>query len=411
MTANALRLITVLAAVSLATASLHAQSSDGAVLHALKQSDRSLVATRIWHRVPLENRHDLVLAVGATEPGYLYPETGLWMLWPIQKLGLFLQDRTQPGRVFALTVSQGPPDCAARVLRATITDTVIGCLGEKSEIYPNQKFVYDVRAKRLVSRVEYAPFANFTIRRATADRVRLTASSDTQQVTLDFFANTSEFRIVEVSRLSATDSSRDRFLPPFPSSSRAFGPARAFKLAEGDYDLECGTSHVVVLETGSRRERHHTIPPSDCDRIGPWVIDGDRLWFGRSFYSGEGNTGTGGFGYFDAVSRRFHLFSPAEIRPFSATAILVQPDAVWLALAVHGEYVSHGEGIARYDRGTNALTRLNIGSSLGHRFVAVGDQILLALDNGLIVIGDGTVKGYIVDKTSDGRLRVAQAFK
>jgi hypothetical protein len=411
MSANARRLITTIAAVSLAAASLHAQSPDGAVLHALKRIDRSLVAARVWHRVPLENGQDLVLAVGATEPGYLYPETGPWMLWPIQKLGLFLQDRMQPGRVFLLTVSDGPSDCAARVLRATITDTVIGCLGEKSEIHSNQKFVYDVRAKRLVSRVEYPPFADFTIRRATADRVRLTASSDTQQVTLDFFANTSEFRIVEVSRLPAIAPSRDRFLPPFPSSSRAFGPARAFKLVEGDYDQECGTSHVVVLETGRRRQRQQTIPPSDCDRIGPWVIDGDRLWFGKSFYSGEGFTGTGGFGYFDAVSRKFKLFSPPELRDWAATAILVQPEAVWLAMAVHGEYASHGHGVVRYDRRTDTLTHLDIGPSLGQGLVAAGDRVLVALDNGIAVIDGDIVKGYIVDQTTDGRLRVAQAFK
>jgi hypothetical protein len=106
--------IAIVAATVLAAANLHAQSPDSAVLHALKRADRSLVATRIWHRVPLENGHDLVLAVGATKSDCLYPETGAWTLWQIQKLGLFLQDRTEPSRVFALTVSQGPLDCSAR---------------------------------------------------------------------------------------------------------------------------------------------------------------------------------------------------------------------------------------------------------------------------------------------------------
>ena len=56
------------------------------------------------------------------------------------------------------------------------------------------------------------------------------------------------------------------------------------------------------------------------------------------------------------------------------------------------------------------MTHLDIGTSIGHAFVALADRILLALDNGIIVIRDGMVKGYIVDKTTDGRLRVAEAF-
>ena len=80
------------------------------------------------------------------------------------------RDRAQPGRVFTLTVAHGPQDCFGRILRATATDTVIACSGEKSEIYPNQKFVYDIRAKRLVSRVEYTPYSDFTIRRTGANR-------------------------------------------------------------------------------------------------------------------------------------------------------------------------------------------------------------------------------------------------
>jgi hypothetical protein len=64
----------------------------------------------------------------------------------------------------------------------------------------------------------------------------------------------------------------------------------------------------------------------------------------------------------------------------------------------------------RYDRRTNTLTRFDIGDSIGHAFVVLRDRILLAADNGVVVIQDGSVKRYILDKTTDGRLRVAQAF-
>ena len=35
--------------------------------------------------------------------------------------------------------------------------------------------------------------------------------------------------------------------------------------------------------------------------------EGDRLWFGTTYYAGEGQTGVGGFGYFDAVAGAFRL--------------------------------------------------------------------------------------------------------
>jgi hypothetical protein len=64
----------------------------------------------------------------------------------------------------------------------------------------------------------------------------------------------------------------------------------------------------------------------------------------------------------------------------------------------------------RYDRRTNTLTRFDIGDSIGRAFVVLRDRILLAADNGVVVIQDASVKRYILDKTTDGRLRVAQAF-
>jgi hypothetical protein len=57
-----------------------------------------------------------------------------------------------------VALAAGFPDCEARIERATSTDTVISCTGEKAYQGANQKFVYDIRSKALVSRFEYQPF-------------------------------------------------------------------------------------------------------------------------------------------------------------------------------------------------------------------------------------------------------------
>ena len=73
------------------------------------------------------------------------------------------------------------------------------------------------------------------------------------------------------------------------------------------------------------------------EHIGPWQVEGDRLWFGKTFYDDEGQTGVGGFGYFDSSERRFQLFAAGETADWSTSAILVQPGAIWLALAGRGD--------------------------------------------------------------------------
>ena len=63
----------------------------------------------------------------------------------------------------------------------------------------------------------------------------------------------------------------------------------------------------------------------------------NRLWFGKTFYDGEGSTGIGGFGYLDTVTRQYVMFSPPAIRPYSVTALLVEPETVWLGATWWGE--------------------------------------------------------------------------
>ena len=71
--------------------------------------------------------------------------------------------------------------------------------------------------------------------------------------------------------------------------------------------------------------------------IGPYQIVGERFWFGKTFYDGEGMTGVGGFGYFDPEERKYVVFFLPEIAPWSASALLVEEKDVWLGLVGHPE--------------------------------------------------------------------------
>ena len=93
------------------------------------------------------------------------------------------------------------------------------------------------------------------------------------------------------------------------------------------------------------------------------------------------------------------------------SAILVEPKSVWLALANYHEYGQTGHGLLRFDRVSETFQKIDIGPGIGFRFVKIGDGLILATDFGISVLKDYEATQYFVDKTSDGRLRVAQANK
>jgi hypothetical protein len=81
---------------------------------------------------------------------------------------------------------------------------------------------------------------------------------------------------------------------------------------------------------------------------------------------------------------------------------------VWLALVTWGEYGGGGGGVLRYDRARDGYRRYDIGPAIGQQFAAVGDWLLLGTDHGLFVFGPDGPRWFFVDRTSDGRLRVAE---
>jgi hypothetical protein len=386
-------------------------SRNNAIVNAMRQSDRSLGAVKVWHRAPLDEDMDLVVAIGARDADHLGVEFNGWaVLW--EKVGVFLQNRSQPGRVYTITVANGKEDCAARVLRATATDTVISCTGEKFTVHANQKFVYDIRAKRLVRHFEYMPFGGYQIAGARADAVRLLGRNGERQVAVDIGTGTPEIQLHPLPPALLPPGWPELSSPPSETESAPFGPSGAFRLVEDeDSDSECPFRERSIVERRGQRQQRHHMPPSMCDRIGPWAIDGNRFWFGKTFYSGEGNTGTGGFGYFDADTRRFTLLAPHAVTRSAASAILIQPDAIWLALAYYGEYNNTGRGVVRYDRRAQTTSRFDIGGSVGLLFTSFADRVVLAVEDGIIIFRGNEMNGYIVDQTTDGRLRIAQAFK
>jgi hypothetical protein len=134
-----------------------ATPADLAVFRAFRNSDSGLKHFALLQRTDVTVELDLIVAIGSPKDRLV--DQAPWTWWSEdRKIGLFLQAKARPERVYSLGAKSGFSDCAAHIERVTATNSVISCQGEKSMRYPNQKWVYDVRAKSLVRQFSYQPF-------------------------------------------------------------------------------------------------------------------------------------------------------------------------------------------------------------------------------------------------------------
>jgi hypothetical protein len=413
-----------------------ATPEDSAIFTAFKQGDAALAHIAVLHRTGVTEDLDLVIALGSSKAIPIDQNSPTW--WN-EKIGFFLQEKTRPARVYSLGTKSGVEECAMRIERVAVTDTVISCEAEKIGHYVNQKWVYDVRAKKLLKQFSYHPFAMHRIFPNGAGAVFLgrdrkglvavgfTPGRDPEFRVLSNAESAEWLRRVPVAE--GTESvDRVLYFQPEPFRPVHFGPSGSFQLTR----RESPVSALAIEETFGDKIRSYPLPQSTYDEfaaarptrvkngysreqtgieehIGPWKLEDDKLWFGKSFYDGEGRTGVGGFGYFDATERKYHMFMRPEIAGWSVSAIDIEADAVWMALVVNGEYGGASGGLLRYDRQSAAVGRFKF-PDIGVQFMRVAGKLLAATDFGIAVIDGDAVKRYFVDRTTDGRLRVVPAI-
>ncbi len=134
------------------------------------------------------------------------------------------------------------------------------------------------------------------------------------------------------------------------------GTAEGGDLRSGVYEILKGSARFFPLpqpdwETfrklrPARVRDGYTEDSLFSEDIGPFQAVADRIWFGLSFYDGEGTTGIGGLGWFDAVSREFHVRYIPEIADWSVSALLADQREIWLGLVTHPEGADISGGLA-----------------------------------------------------------------
>lgn len=359
--------------------------ADGAVLRLLGRPPRHQ-ANRLILRYPASPELDLVLAYQggsfAAERERFWWDTGT-------RLGLFLQDKSRPGLIYELAIVPGPEPagCLLSLQRVTPTEAVFLCSPEKGIDGAFHQFLYDSRAKTLAAHRQSPQFTFHEIHPTGSGAVLL--GTNFRQFTAVQFSHSPNPVFLPLSEAQAqpwlrrastghsivSNGEMVYFTPPKFTPVR-FGPQQRFTLIE-----EGPERTRLILERTPKGVRRHKLQ----EPIGPWQLHEGLLWFGKSFYQDEGSGGVGGFGYFDPREPGFRIFSPAEIANWSASSLLVEPDAVWIGLVYNGEWGGSGGGLLRFDPQTQALRHWPL-EEIIHAIRRSGPHLLLATSFGAALL-------------------------
>lgn len=136
--------------------------------------------------------------------------------------------------------------------------------------------------------------------------------------------------------------------------------------------------------------------------IGPFQFDGRRLWFGVSFYDGEGSSGVGGIGTFDPSTGAYRIRRLAALNDWSVSALRLDGRYIWLGLASYGEGRTAAGGLLRYEPPTGAVRRYPIPQVITaiHR---LGNSLYLGTSNGIFILKGDTLRRLVFEIDVNGK--------
>jgi len=124
--------------------------------------------------------------------------------------------------------------------------------------------------------------------------------------------------------------------------------------------------------------------------IGPYAVAGTKLWFADTFYDGEGVSGVGAIGSFDALTHAFEMRNLPEIAAWSGSALVVDGRDLWVGLMGRPEGANYGGGLLRYNMDTGKVTTYPV-HDLIYTLDIIGDTLYCGTSRGLYTVRGGKV--------------------
>jgi hypothetical protein len=321
------------------------------------------------------------------------------------------------------------------ILKAGDEGCVVRYFGDTyGQDFGTRKYFYDLDGRRVLSSVVHYGF-NVTdmVQVGPAIHFLLDDARERWDLGSMLLRLDSVGRLADSTAYSITESILGR---PIPAISRMVANGGALLLQTkvdapaGEFLAVPGPTHPSgVYDMSSTPPRLHEIPIPDvqtfCDyrpRLTEWLggresIRGleanmgafqyadELIWFGTSFYDGEGTTGVGAVGYFDTNARSFHIVYDAVLADWSCTALLLEQDALWVGLANQPEGAQRPGGLARYDRRSGAFEHYDI-PAIVHVIRRYGRTLFVGTSNGVYALDGDTLRHVALDFDVTGQVVV-----
>jgi hypothetical protein len=285
------------------------------------------------------------------------------------RLCVKLMELAGAGRVWDIAALPG--SFRYKVLRADSTSIVLlrtGDYGRSTSI----KFFLDPTSKKLVKPIEFGASLD-----AFSDEAVATALSVPEDLVR---------ALKERDPRPGPEEPWDKYLPkvlkdnPMPRTTYADFARERPKRVEDGYDSTSGIGEMP----------------------GPVQMDSSRIWFGKTFYDGEGESGVGGVGYFDTSKSTYTFLKIPEMAPWSVSALLVDVQILWIGLVGHPEGADYSGGLLRHDLKTGNTKKIPIDDVI-QRIKRWNGRIYLATGRGASVIeGDRVVSRFMVEPDLNG---------
>ena len=138
-----------------------------------------------------------------------------------------------------------------------------------------------------------------------------------------------------------------------------------------------------------------------AETIGPYQKVATRIWVGKTFHESEDSVGVGDIGYYDEATQDWVFLHLPEMADWSASALLVEPDAIWTGLVRNSEGAGTSGGLLRYDRATHKVTTIALPDVID-KITQVGRTIYCGTSGGFAVVEMGRAKRYEFSPQLDG---------
>jgi hypothetical protein len=135
------------------------------------------------------------------------------------------------------------------------------------------------------------------------------------------------------------------------------------------------------------------------EEIGTVQAEGDGIWFGKTFYNGEGATGVGDIGYLDA-NNRLRMLHLREAADWSIDSMLVEKDTIWAGLTARPEGADYSGGLLEYSRRTRRATVHTIPDVIG-TIVRADDGLFVRTSYGVYVLRQGRLTRFRAEPSID----------